>query len=51
MLGVQEKAETDTGPELAGKDRGVTEKEGATAEAVDMGEAQAEGMGRVGPGG
>ena len=36
MVGAQEKVEADAGPELAGKDRGATEKEGAAGETVDI---------------
>lgn len=55
-LGVQEKVGTDTGTELAEKDRGATVKEGAAGEAADMleadrGVAEAVGMEKVGPGG
>lgn len=55
-LGVQEKVATDAGPELAGKDRAASEKEGAAGEAVDMlaadgGVAVAAGMEKTGPGG
>lgn len=55
-LGVQEKAGTGAGTEVAGKDRAAPEKEGAAGEAVDMtaadrGAAEAAGMEKIGPGG
>lgn len=50
-LGVQEKVETGTGPEMAGKDRVALEKEGAAVEGADKCVAEGVGMGKVGPGG
>lgn len=55
-LGVQEKVGTDADPELAGKDRAASGKEGAAGEAVDRFAAdgfvaEAAGMEKVGPGG
>lgn len=54
--GAQEKAGTDTGSEVTGKDSPASEKEGAAGDAVDMlagarGVAEAGGMEKVGPGG
>lgn len=54
--GAQEKAGTDTGSEVTGKDSAASEKEGAAGDAVDMlagarGVAEAGGMEKVGPGG
>lgn len=44
---VQEKAGTDTGPEVTGKDSAASEKEGAAGEAVDM-SAAARGIAEAG---
>lgn len=48
---MQEKVETGTRSEVAGKESAALEKEGAAGEAADRGVAEGVGMERVEPGG